>query len=243
MSSRKGSGMRYAARREDLLNEIREALLQEKRFLAAWLTGSYAQGKGDDYSDIDLNVILAASPDEVLLQVKSSRRIEGEISRRELFSEFGEIANLHEAHQNAPVGGTMSSVLYTSGITVDWILLPEQSAIRPQESLLLFEKQPIPLEIDEPSLSETQIEKHLNSRLSFFWMMAAVSTKAILRGDAVRFHIYMEWLLETAGDISSLNQGQPPGNQSINTIPLMTNKEAQKVALLKLCAQVDRLRN
>lgn len=51
----------YAAARDRLLVQIVETLSADPRFTAAWLTGSFGRGTGDDVSDLDLNVVVLGS--------------------------------------------------------------------------------------------------------------------------------------------------------------------------------------
>ena len=52
--------------RETLLESIVAALAADERFVAAWLTGSYARGDADAVSDIDLTVVVADEHAEIL---------------------------------------------------------------------------------------------------------------------------------------------------------------------------------
>ena len=48
----------YKENRDTLLGTITDALTNDERFVAAWLTGSYARGEADAVSDIDLTVVV-----------------------------------------------------------------------------------------------------------------------------------------------------------------------------------------
>ena len=49
----------FVQQREELLHKIIETLSIDERFIAAWLTGSYARQEQDAFSDIDLTLLVA----------------------------------------------------------------------------------------------------------------------------------------------------------------------------------------
>jgi predicted nucleotidyltransferase len=49
---------KQAAARDGLLTKLVETLPADERFVAAWLTGSFANGTADALSDLDLTVVV-----------------------------------------------------------------------------------------------------------------------------------------------------------------------------------------
>ncbi len=57
---------KYVQAREALLTHITETLKRDKRFVAAWLAGSYGRGEQTWSSDLDLHVVVADDYSELL---------------------------------------------------------------------------------------------------------------------------------------------------------------------------------
>jgi predicted nucleotidyltransferase len=208
----------------DFLESIHKKLAADARVHASWLIGSFGRGDQDKYSDIDLCIVVS---DTGLLQDWS-----------EFVTKFGEPVNTHEAKQNAPEGGTMASVLYKNGVTVDWMLIPLKSATRPIESRLLFEKEPIPIEPQPQDLQEDQRQSQLNDRITYFWMMAAVAAKSILRNHGVRFHVFMNMLFWIKEEIADLLSSENRPYLRFSGLGLMITQEDQTKGLRELCKVV-----
>jgi hypothetical protein len=172
----------YQTAREQLLKHITETLIQDERFVAAWLTGSYGRGEADAVSDLDLNIIVK---DEHATDLCSRPQMvqAGTIpTRLALISQFGQPTLIHENHYNAPGNGSFTFVLYSeNAVMVDWILIPQAQAQRPPVTRLLFDKVGIQV-LDEPTMSLT----NLAEKSAFFWMMLAITAKYIVRQDAVK---------------------------------------------------------
>lgn len=221
--------LRYADERNRLLNAIKQSLLTNQRIVAAWLTGSMARGDDDEFSDIDISVVVS---DEHI-------RLAGDW--QEFLRQFGKPANIHEAKQNAPEGGTMASTLYRNGITIDWMLMPKKAAARPKISRLLLEKEPIRNEPDPVKPPPEEIQKQLEDRVSYFWMMAAVAAKSLLRNHGVRFHIFFNILFWTKEEIIELLSSEAIPYRKYSGLTLQMTQDEQANALMELCNEVARL--
>lgn len=122
----------YREQRDYFLTTITETLSKDERFVAGWLTGSFTRNEADSLSDIDISLVVSDK-----YSASFCTRLE-QVSARtspecyDLFSQFGKPALIHENNNNAPEGGTFTFVLYAdSAVMVDWVLRPQDKAIRP----------------------------------------------------------------------------------------------------------------
>jgi predicted nucleotidyltransferase len=118
----------HVANRDTFLEAIQDILRKDESVVAVWLTGSLGCQEADSFSDIDTSIVLSTSIGSLPNHART------------LATGVAKAVNIHEARQNAPADGTMLSVLYKNGITVDWTFMTENIAARPSDSLLLFEK-------------------------------------------------------------------------------------------------------
>jgi hypothetical protein len=152
-----------------------------------------------------------------------------------LISTFGRPAVIHENHHNAPEGGSFSFVLYsTTAVMVDWVLTPLSVAVRPPESLLLFEKTAVPVLSYELPLAGEQPLNDVSERIAFFWMMAAVSCKYILRREDETVDWFFKVLQETLGEVGRLVRPVP-------RLPEQPQPGSPAPTLLALCRQMNNL--
>lgn len=184
----------YRQSREVLLTSIITELSGDERCTAAWLTGSYGRGDADEVSDLDLTIAIAEPYSEILCARLEQVSHQTTPERLALFSKFGNPALIHENNNNSPEGGTFTFVMYAdSGMMVDWILVPLDKARRLHSSQLLFEKAKVvvspPADLEELE----QSRKYVAEQWAFFWMMAAITTKYIIRKDQV---FVTRWLEE-----------------------------------------------
>ena len=214
----------YALERSNMLTAITKDLEGDERFVAAWLIGSLARKDQDDYSDIDICVVVSGNRVTLIEDGDSFVR------------KYGMPANIHEAKQNAPEGGTMLSTLYTNGITVDWMLIPEPVAMRPRDASLIFEKMDIPVQNAAGKLTPEEKQKQLNDRLTFFWMMATVGAKSLLRNNGISFHVFLNMLFWTSEDIAELQMDTRYHKDS--DLTLLVTPEQQAAGLVKMCEKV-----
>src|SRR5215469_16712305 len=116
----------YTTTRNALLTQVTRVLQEDERFVAAWLAGSFGRGTQDQFSDLDLHVIVANTSSETLCARSQRERMPTTDERLALFKQFGTPSVIYDAHQNAPAGGTFTYVLYVeSAINIDWMLIPQ----------------------------------------------------------------------------------------------------------------------
>ena len=231
---------KFQASKDVFFANLVQALLNDERFVAAWLTGSYARGNADALSDFDLTVVVSNEYCASLCQRLEQVSAQTSPERLELFSQFGTPAILHENNNNAPDGGTFTFILYThSAFMVDWTLVPQEKAARPAQAHRLFNKVVIP---DAPSPEPESLEyrvKRASEIVAFFWMMLAVTAKYLNRQD----HVFVtRWLEELSGmqrEVERLVAGKPweyhPGSLS----PFEPTGEGQRQALMRLGEQME----
>ena len=224
--------------RDELLAHIVAALNADDRVVAAWLTGSLGRGEDDAFSDIDLGVVvrdtdaaeLCARPWQVAGHTTDARLA--------LFAKVGTPAIIHESQHNAPSGGSFTVVIYDNALTVDWILIPHSLAQRPAQSRLLLAKAEIPI---QPIASIESIEQRITSaseKVSFFWMMATVTVKYMLRQDSVYFHLLLDGLYRVAAEAGWLVAGQPWQYHRGAYASLCSTRQEQIAAIHDVCQAV-----
>jgi hypothetical protein len=208
--------------------------------VAAWLAGSFGRGEPDPVSDLDLNLVVCAPHHKTLCARPAMASAGSTPERLALFSRFGQPAVIHENNHNAPPGGTFTFVLYAgSALMVDWILLPKTAAQRSAETLLLFDHAGIPIQDPEGNTSASSADcRNLASRaekaseqLAFFWMMAAVAAKYLLREDAAMVQWILEMLARALAEIDRLLAGEPYRHRRGAYAPLAPAREQQVQAL------------
>lgn len=199
-----------AAERDALLKRIVSSLEQDERFVAAWLTGSFGRGDADEVSDLDLTVVVSGSHSDQLCARPETISARAPKPRLDLFSQFGKIGLAYENNNNAPTGGTATNVMYLpAGTGVDWVLVPEVSAQRPANIELLFAHTDIPAMPQPVPASREQRAKEAAEMVSFFWLMATVVAKYLIRGDGVFVLRWLEPLAELIVAIERCVEGVP----------------------------------
>jgi hypothetical protein len=199
---------RYAERREQLVTQIADRCAADPRFVAGWLIGSLGREDGDAVSDIDLCLVVADAESADLCESMPSIRAGASLARLALIRRFGDPAVIHENHQNAPAGGAFVAVLYAeSALVVDWTLIPASTAQRPPATKLLFDKIGIPDQPPTPSESEEVRAHKAAEQVAFFWMMAAVTAKYMIRRETVAVQWMLDMLYRTVAEIERLVHG------------------------------------
>lgn len=233
----------YHARRDNFLSEVVTALSNDDRFVAAWLTGSLSWNEADSLSDIDISLVVSDPFSSSLCARLEQVSAQTSPERLSLFSQFGTPALIHENNNNAPEGGTFTFTLYaSSAIMVDWILLPQSKARRPQGSKLLFDKANIPVSIASQPESLEQRKKAVSEQWAFFWMMTAVTIKYIHRKDDVFVTQWIEHLHSILRDIERKLNGAPWQYHRGSLTELQTTPENQIESLQQLCQRMQELR-
>jgi hypothetical protein len=218
------------------------ALANDKRFVAAWLSGSFGRNTADSVSDLDLTLVVAeihsASLCLRLEQVSPTTSPE----RLALISQFGIPALIHENNNNAPKGGTFTFVLYAdSAIMVDWVLIPIADAKRPEQSKLLFDKVGIPVSPPFEPEDLEQSKKSVAENWAFFWMMTAVTIKYIIRGDGVFVAQWIENLHNIIHTIERQLDRQPWSYIHGSLSQLQATRENQIQSITILCKKMQKL--
>jgi hypothetical protein len=232
----------YHQSRAVLLTSLVTELSNDQRFIAAWLTGSYGRNEADEVSDLDLNLVVAEPYTRLLCtrQELVSHRTTDE--RFALFHQFGKPALVHENNNNAPEGGTFTFVLYSdSALMVDWTLIPQTNARRPFQSLILFDKANIPVAPPPEPEELEQSKKSVAEIWAFFWMMAAVTVKYIVRKDDV---FVTNWLENLHGLIQEMERriNREPRKYARGSLSqLQRTRKKQIETVRQLCKRMQTL--
>lgn len=231
----------YREKRDSFLVKVSETLSQDERFVAVWLTGSYAREEADSVSDIDLTSVVAEPYSETLCERLEQVSHQTSPERYALFSQFGSPALIHENNNNAPPGGTFTFIMYSdSAIMIDWILIPQSYAIRPYQAKLLFNKVNIPTPpAPEPDgLEESQ--KVVAENWAFFWMMTAITIKYVIRRDDVFVAQWVENLHRIVHEIER-RIDREPWTYTRSLSQLQTTRENQIKSIRELSQRMQAL--
>ena len=232
----------HSAQRDALLDHIVALLRADERFVAAWLTGSFGRGEEDAYSDLDFNAVVAAPHDQVLCTRPWQNAGRTTPERLALLRRFGTPVVVHEAHRNAPEGGTHTNVLYESGLELDLNLIPLDRAQRPALSRLLFDQASVPMEPHPPIETLEERRERIGQQIAIFWIMASVTAKYRLRGWDVSVHSMLDALHGQVATVRRLIDGTPPRfRRYAPDIPLATTSGTQAAAIRAVCAQMESL--
>ena len=234
----------YREQREALLARIAVDLAADERFVAGWLTGSYARREVDALSDIDITIAVLDSYSEVLCQRLEQVSAQTSPERYSLFSQFGELALIHENNNNAPEAGTFTFVLYAeSALMIDWTLIPQSKAKRPAQSILLFEKVNIPTTLPlEPEALE-QSKKAVAEAWAFFWMMTAITIKYMTRRDDVYVAEWTEHLYRLQQEIDRRLNRKPWQYNRGSLTSLQPGREEQISSIRQVCNHMLELKD
>lgn len=228
----------FVENRAAMLAHIVDVLQNDERFVAAWLAGSFGRGEQDDLSDLDIHVVVAEAYNESLCARPwmHGARTTGE--RLALFRQFGEPSVIYEAHENAPEDGTFTYVLYRNALNVDWMLIPQATAFREQQTLLLFDRVGILAEEPPVQVSVQERAQEASVMVGFFWVMMPIAIKYMLRDKPVDFQGFLEGLYDTVARIEGLAAGEivpyPRGARA----PLCRDQEERIAAIRHLCDTV-----
>ena len=233
----------YQKVRESLLSAIVEKLSNDGRFVAAWLTGSLSRNNADEFSDIDLRVVVSNEYSSALCERLEQVSARTSPERFALFGQFGNPSLIHENNNNAPEGGTFTFVLYAdSAVMIDWVLVPQIKAMRPIQSYILFEKVVIPREPAPKPEDVEQSKKQVAEQLAFFWMMTAVTIKYIARNDGVFAAEWIEHLHGLKQEIERRLNRQPWTYTRGSLSKLQPTREKQLESIQELCNQMLELK-
>ena len=233
----------YQERRDAMLAEITAALSNDERFVAGWLTGSFSRNEEDAVSDIDINLVVSALHSGRLCSRLAQVRAQTSPERYSLVSQFGIPALIHENNNNAPDGGTFTSILYSeSAIMVDWTLIPQSNASRPNRSKILFDRVNIPLSNPPEAEELEQSRKFVAEDWAFFWMMTAITIKYIIRDDGVFATQWIENLYRLTQEIKRRINRERWNYRRGSLSQFQTTREKQIESIQALCNRMQELR-
>ena len=229
----------HAALREALLQRIISTLSADDRFVAAWFSGSFGRGEEDAYSDVDLVAAVAPPAAETLCARPWWNAGRTTPERLDLIRRLGTPVIVHDAHVNAPEGGTHTNVVFDDATHLDLNLVPLDRARRPADARLLFEKLPIAIApAPAPETVEQRREKAAQI-VALFWIMVLATAKYRLRGWDVSVYTMLSALRGQIDEVRRLVAGEPPRfRRHAPTISLATSPAAQAAAIRALCAEM-----
>jgi hypothetical protein len=231
----------HQQQRDRLIADIVEKTYADRRFVAAWLTGSLGRGTADALSDVDLTLVVKNDSAAELCMRERAVTASPNDHRMELFRQFGRPTMVHENNHNAPDGGTFTAVLYhPSSIIVDWTLIPQAQAFLPDTPHLLFAKEPVPKQLAPILPVPERDDVKLAADIAFFWMMSLITAKYIVRGIEVLAVCWLDELGKLAGDIERQLAGQPWQYQPAQPSTLPNSANAQALELRALCRRMER---
>lgn len=230
----------YRVQRDRFLLNFAESLSRDERFVAGWLTGSISRQEEDSLSDLDLTLVVAEPYSRSLCRRPEQVSAQTSPDRYSLFSQFGTLALIHENNNNAPEGGTFTFVMYEkSAVMVDWVLIPQSKAQRPEQAKLLFDKANIPVAAPPQPESLELRKKAVAEQWAFFWMMAAVTIKYIARRDGVFAAQWIEHLHSMVRDTERMLAGEPWKHHRDSLSQLQNTPEKQIELLKGLCQKMQ----
>ncbi|HVA89756.1 MAG TPA: nucleotidyltransferase domain-containing protein [Chloroflexota bacterium] len=196
-----------AAERDQLLQTVLDGLRADSRFVAAWLGGSLGRGVADAVSDLDLIVVVTEAASAILCARPEPRGYGATPARQELFARFGGVSFVYESHNNAPAGGTFSTVIYETAQVVDWTLLPRAMAERPPDTHLLFGIAGIRVQTPPAAVPAAERAALAVERIGFFWLMMSVAAKYIIREDSVYVNTLLDGQRRLLQEVRAITRG------------------------------------
>jgi predicted nucleotidyltransferase len=232
----------FVSARHQLLHQIVTFLKQDERFVAAWLTGSFGRGEQDEFSDLDIRVVVADAYSEDLCSRPWPHGARTSPERLALFQQFGAPSVIYDAHDNAPEGGTFTYILYQdTALNVDWILIPQAEATREEQTLLLFDKVGIPIETPPEPESVEKRGQEASVQVGLFWVMTPIAIKYMLRNDPVAFQDVLEPLHGLLREAEGLVAGKIVPYSGRAFAQLYVMQEQRVAAVRELCERMLRL--
>lgn len=229
----------YRANRDALLQHILAALSTDKRFVAAWLTGSLALGEGDDLSDLDLSVAVSDDYADRLCSCSPVAITQNTSPERlALYEQFGQPLILREDRSWLGEGSCFNHVSYReTAEVVDWVFLPQSKAQRPAQSRVLFDKVGIPV-APPPAVESLEERRAFASRdVGFFWLMTTVTLKYLLRHDTVAFYGFTGALYWAIQEVKKRIAGEGWQYQRAN-YPLAGTLQEQIALVRQFCNEM-----
>ncbi len=225
----------HISERSALLERATRLLKEDSRIAAAWLHGSMGRGTHDEWSDIDLWIVVADDQTEAL---------RGE--RQEFASRMGPQLLTIEAPQNAPPGGAYLLAMYpgTNGPHIlDFSWQPLSSAHRPADTVLLFERASIPPAEPANTELDDMMPRRAVAQTRFFWMMSAIVAKYIARNDTWEVIGLLSFLASVLREVEWLagKRTAPAGYHDHPDFAPPTDSSAQFASLRTLIEEMKSL--
>lgn len=231
----------YTELRDATLQQLRRELEFDERFVAAWLTGSFGRGEEDEFSDIDLTIVVDDAHAVRVCETNARSNAGTSAVRQQIVSRYGEPIVVHEHHGNAPAGGSFTSVVYRTGLVIDWIFVPGSEALRPMATTLLFDAVGVPIQREPPPSNDAEIAARLAERSAFFWLLAIPAAKAWRRGDGGKFQAVLELMHGAERDILAALRGELPAYTRRSLAPFCPTRGEQRQALRDVCRRTAAL--
>lgn len=228
----------YATNRDKLLQHIITTLATDKRFVAAWLTGSLGRGEGDALSDIDISIIVAQAHthdfcgciEEATTKISSDTRLH-------FYEQFGQPLVLRE-DKSFFTNGCFNHVSYReTAVVVDWVFIPQTSAKRPQECCILFDNIGIPTESKHATESLERRTALASRDVGFFWLMTTVTVKYILRHDTIASYGFINTIYWAIQNVKRYITGEEWKYQRVD-FPLACTPQEQATLVRQLCQEM-----
>ena len=191
--------------RRALIDLLHSQLEQDPRVRAAWLSGSISRGDDDWLSDIDIHVIATDESIENIVETRHSF----------VATAITPVLTM-DMLKNAAPNGAYLLVHYPGEFGpqhVDWYWLPESGASRPGDGYMLFDRAALPgMDGEEwaksvhqtenrPAINSTDPIDLVNHHFEFFWAMALIVSKYIVRGDHETVEYMLNMIVRTLGQI------------------------------------------
>jgi len=168
------------AEREALLRRVVDVLREDKRVAGAWAFGSIGRGTADEWSDVDLCVVVQ---DEALAEAVAGRH--------QMVNKVGAALLEQDVPQNGPPGGAFRLAYYhgEAGLQeIDWVWRGYSGGAPPEEVRVLFGKQELRAAppAREGAAKNADHRDPAKARALFCWAMAGVCAKYVGHADLGR---------------------------------------------------------
>ena len=182
------------ADRDALLARIVEALKADVRVIATWLAGSLGAGRADDLSDID--IWIAVSDDAITAIAADPVAFSQELTKP---------VHAFAVPANAPPGGAYLFSIVDTGDSlqqVDWYWIPAYAASRQPNTLVLFERAPVPLQPPSPDMDAFSLDEFLLHSAREALAGAFIAVKQVHRRDHWAFSRNIQYVAQFTADLT-----------------------------------------
>ena len=160
--------------REEILEKLKKLFKTEA--IEAHVFGSLARGSQDAYSDID--IWFTFKDDDIKEILKN---------RLKYYNSVGEVLQICEPPQNAPIGGVHSSIIYKTEagyVMVDCYLCPKSTSFITTEGKKIFGEN---LLLGALEYNPNKVQVSESYRIDFFTIFIIVALKKLLRHEDTPF--------------------------------------------------------